>query len=516
MPLARIITRFPESSKSLAAELKARGFDVETTSPEAFPSELADLELRVEECSAEEALRRATQPGEPERSVLVASGTITPEMAPLAVFPFFRELAVPAEPAKGTFQVSEPAQVQGGLIEAAVPTTEHPALTPQLSEPGAIESASQGTALSDLEPPERPENVPVMNFQNDNSSQPQNAISQIEASELGGQIQPEASPIEAEPGFDSVPTTPSAATIQAQTKYPELQEFTETRAHASEPEWEKQAPSWSAHTPGGEDLPAPVLNQREDQQLGDGGEQASALEANAEPAVWQRAEPTSDWPIWNPLLECEPGDGAAIEASQIPVQDAWAEHQSYSAPLGVDVSLISGPASGFGSSGMLHGLSGDERIFWKTAAVAAVFAIAVLLLGVFAHRISPIPAGLVQNSETDQQPPLLKSKHNTNASEGNRVLLTVSEPAETKTPDKIDSMTATSQVHTTHSQVNLASSKPRETTKPQVRPARVASEFVAEDTVVRFGDRANPAGSAPARPTKAGKRSEVKHYSDLD
>src|SRR5262245_17539923 len=134
MPLARIITRFPESSRSLVTELKARGFDVETIPPEASPSELSDLELTVEECSVEEALRRATQSGGAESSVFIASEAITPEMAPIAVLPFFQKLTEPDQTANQT-QTSE--QDRSRLSEDAARA-----------------------------PEEMPENVPAMTFEN--------------------------------------------------------------------------------------------------------------------------------------------------------------------------------------------------------------------------------------------------------------------------------------------------------------------------------------------------------------
>jgi hypothetical protein len=512
MALARLITRFPESLESLAAELKARGFEVQTLSPDAVPSELADLELTIEECSAGEALNRATRCVAPEASVFIAQDAITPEMAPIAVLPFFQELAEPDTSTNSTFQASERSEVQSAG-EATTHATEQRMPTSQLSDPILLENGSQGTALSDVEgQPELPENVLAMTFQNNRPALPENETPS-EGERMSGQTQPEELLVEAQPILESLPA--DGPRTQPQTDDAEVQELSEARSEANEPEWDRQSlPSWPPQATSTEDAPSPVLNQREDSEFRDGTEPAAPIEADAESMAWQRAEPTSDWPIWNPLSDCVPGEAAVLAQSEVPVEQSRAKRQSYSVPL--PVSSMPHAVSEFGASGMLDRLAGDDRIFWKTAALAAAFAVAVLLLGIFAHRVSPIPAGLVQGSEPEQQPPLLKSKHNANPADGNRVLLTVSEQADSKSPDKIESISSGSQIHSTHSQVNLASRKQVEPAKSSFRPARVESDFVAEDTVVRFGDRANPASPGTPKPTKTEKKSQVRHYSDLN
>ena len=468
MPLARIITRFPESSRSLVTELKARGFDVETIPPEASPSESSDLELRVEECSVEEALRRATQSGGGESSVFIASEAITPEMAPIAVLPFFQKLT---EPDKTANQTETSEQDRSRLSEDAARA-----------------------------PEEMPENVPAMTFEI-YPPLAEDETSRTPGNQLSGEQQ---LPLEATPVVDS-----GASFIQAQTEHPEFEQFAETRSQEIEPDWEGQSVSSPSDATSAEDLPSPVLRQAEDDELRDSSEPAAVVDADVEPMVRKAVKPNSDWPIWSPLAECESGEGARFEGSELVVEQPWAEHASYSVRLPVShASLDPDVISQFGHSGIMHRVSGDDSIFWKTAALAAVFAVAVLLLGIFAHRVSPIPAGLVQGSDPEQQPPLLKAKHSTNPSEGNRVLLTVSEPATAKSSESI---TSASQIH--GPRPNLATSKPPETTKP-APSARVESDFVAADTVVRFGDRVGPRTPAAARPAKSNKKSGVKHYSN--
>jgi hypothetical protein len=539
MALARIITRFPKSSQSLAAELKARGFEVQTGSPDAITREFADLEFRIEECSAEEALRRATQFGEAGTAVFIAPEAITPEMAPMAVLPFFQELVQPQSTANhhttSNFEAPKPLESQGELIESGAeePATAGEAPALELSAPMAVESGSQAVALSAVEAQsELPENVPTMSFENKNRALPEDICLQgetfrAETKEASPeQTQPEELPIEAEP-VDTL-RLPDAAGIPAQAEFFELQQSNDTRSQENEAERERQSlPSWSVEATNAEELPSAVVDdrQRENDSLRD-PKQAANVAADSEPLAVQSAEPTSDWPIWNP-----PNDVVASVAKQDAAgslesegasffDGAWAEHQSYSVAVPFsEASLMpdAGSNSEVGDSGMLaRRFSGEDQLFWKTAALAAMFALVALLLGSFAHRISPIPPGLVQRSEPEQQAPLLKSKHNASPSEGNRVLLTVSEPAETKSPDRVEAITPASQTHRTQSQASLASSKQQESTKQKARSAETNAGFVAEDTVVRFGDRVNPGSLGTARPAKTEQKSEVRRYSDLN
>ena len=92
MPLARIITRSTEESQEVAAQLRARGFEVEMALPGNVPIRPADLELRVEECAPEEALRRAgALSGSEDLCVFIAPGAIA-GLRPIAVIPFLPEL----------------------------------------------------------------------------------------------------------------------------------------------------------------------------------------------------------------------------------------------------------------------------------------------------------------------------------------------------------------------------------------------------------------------------------------
>jgi hypothetical protein len=61
MPLARILTRFPEQAGALSQELRQHGYTVEFSNPEAPGNAPADLEIDFEICAEPDAVGRATQ-----------------------------------------------------------------------------------------------------------------------------------------------------------------------------------------------------------------------------------------------------------------------------------------------------------------------------------------------------------------------------------------------------------------------------------------------------------------------
>src|SRR5215831_2753384 len=61
MPLARILTAFPERAETLAQQLRDQGYTVEFTSPEKAGLLRADLEIDFEVCEQSTALRRAAE-----------------------------------------------------------------------------------------------------------------------------------------------------------------------------------------------------------------------------------------------------------------------------------------------------------------------------------------------------------------------------------------------------------------------------------------------------------------------
>jgi hypothetical protein len=78
MPRARLITRSTEASQEVLQLLRARGFEVEIVSPDDQSAQPADLEIKIEEYTVEEALDRAEQmPHAADLCAFVAPGTLS-------------------------------------------------------------------------------------------------------------------------------------------------------------------------------------------------------------------------------------------------------------------------------------------------------------------------------------------------------------------------------------------------------------------------------------------------------
>jgi len=72
MPLARIYASLVEEAEPLRADLFARGYNVEVVFPDAELPDAADLELRLEHCSPEQAIARVEEDhGSPSRCVFL-------------------------------------------------------------------------------------------------------------------------------------------------------------------------------------------------------------------------------------------------------------------------------------------------------------------------------------------------------------------------------------------------------------------------------------------------------------
>jgi len=71
MPVARIYASLVEEAEPICADLLARGYNVEVVFPDAVLPTPADLELRVERCSPEQAIARVEAGGSPSRCVFV-------------------------------------------------------------------------------------------------------------------------------------------------------------------------------------------------------------------------------------------------------------------------------------------------------------------------------------------------------------------------------------------------------------------------------------------------------------
>jgi hypothetical protein len=104
MPVARIYASLVEESEPLCADLLARGYDVEVVFPDAMLPTVADLELRVERCSAEQAISRVGAAGSPSRCVCV-----TPAMGPRREL-LIVEMTLPSTGTRGRHPMTMPAR----------------------------------------------------------------------------------------------------------------------------------------------------------------------------------------------------------------------------------------------------------------------------------------------------------------------------------------------------------------------------------------------------------------------
>jgi hypothetical protein len=154
MPLARITTRLAQDSQALANDLRARGFEVQTKSPDEAPSETADLEIALEECASEEALGNATNdPDARDFWVFIAPGAITENLRPIETIP------LNAEPAPGSvaFLAQADAESPAGTMHSALPAVvEAAAAIPVHAKPALDLLISQSVAAAHEETDEQP------------------------------------------------------------------------------------------------------------------------------------------------------------------------------------------------------------------------------------------------------------------------------------------------------------------------------------------------------------------------
>jgi hypothetical protein len=102
-------------------------------------------------------------------------------------------------------------------------------------------------------------------------------------------------------------------------------------------------------------------------------------------------EPMSDWPIWQPITAAEETEVALPGGLQ---ESALAEIREAQPSI---------PALAYRA--IRTRLSGDERLFWRTATVAALVAVSALVLGASYHRVSPLPAAVMKGTVPAQTPP---------------------------------------------------------------------------------------------------------------
>ena len=145
MPLARILTRFPEQATTLSEELRHHGYTVEFSSPGAGAKTAADLEIDFELCAEEDALNRASELAERfDADVAVSPGALDVAEKP----------AVAAEPVLADANNEEPVTLHptGDETLPLVPPLEIGITAPHAAELKEAEITLPPNVLSEQAP----------------------------------------------------------------------------------------------------------------------------------------------------------------------------------------------------------------------------------------------------------------------------------------------------------------------------------------------------------------------------
>src|SRR5437867_556507 len=541
MGLARIITRLSSGYDEIERDLRARGFQVERSSPDEPGAQPADLEITIEECTAEQALIRAMDGGG-DASVFVAPGALTGRAQPIAASPFVPSFdrAIPA---------GQGAEVGPEFVRENTPTPELPApssLQPERSAPQV--PLEKDTPIGDLaQEIKTHEDVLAMENQ---AVQPEMISSQtqvnegnllttsqetheqgIEASPLPGiQVDPaiatqaqaeiakeavvgalESSEL-SEPHHESLEAQPveqftdfeSAAGIEPQTDETPLNQDVETEP-VQEPVF---AASDTVIIPELEPV-IPALTQ-------EAGAAAGPVELHSDGGAMDAGAQTvpSDWPIWQPLAdpaapvqvvqsamsEAEVPPQMMVQQAELPSTVPAYPRNRTSIPHRVNLQAYRAALKRF---------SMDDTLFWKTATLAATVAVAAMLVAVSFHRFSPIPATLensaAQAGEVQAPTAVVKSKHPAISGPAAVKMVAAESLVEAKPPVLVEASRVPngSAAH----KVGLAASKQKSEAKPQ--RSSYESDVIAQETVVRYG-----ATRASLPCPSAQEKSQVKRHSD--
>ena len=191
--------------------------------------------------------------------------------------------------------------------------------------------------------------------------------------------------------------------------------------------------------------------------------------------AWAREEgPVSDWPIWQ---------AGAIDPIELVTAAPLAKIQPEPVQELQEVRKIR------------RNVFASEKVFWRTAAWAAMVALSALVLGATVHRFSPIPARFANSSQPVETKPA-----QTNAP--------VAAPVVVKPTATLKRTAAHESRVTRPEAVSRQVPSPKPSVKQQHRHS--GDTLVAEDTVVRYG--AKP----PAPKVQAQVKSDgIKRYTDL-
>lgn len=178
-------------------------------------------------------------------------------------------------------------------------------------------------------------------------------------------------------------------------------------------------------------------------------------------------EPISDWPIWHPVLT---GDNES--AAEFPGPEPALEPEMVVSSVN-DGSRVSVPITAY--QVVRSRVYGNERVFWRTATVLAVVAVAALVVGGSYHRVSPLPAAVIGSPAPVEPAPISLPVRMPDVHRQMK-----SAPARVAEPPLLKS----------------AAARQREPI-PRAATKKGEPDIVAPDTVVRYSKR--PAPSAPPK-----------------
>jgi hypothetical protein len=204
-------------------------------------------------------------------------------------------------------------------------------------------------------------------------------------------------------------------------------------------------------------------------------------------ALSLNADDDSDWPIWQRGGEDEQVPPSALEVPQ-PESPIWTEH----------VAVLHRLGRRFLAAAQVNRILSDDRVFTRIAACSTAVAILVLMVGLIAHRFSPLPSRILHRSSQGAQPaPFQRPAAARNPMTASEVV-----PADATEPAAPGVIPASA-----HSRVRR-SSKPA--SGRSHKRSSGDSDLVAKDTVVRFNQR-----RSQSLPQTAKKQPGIKYYTDL-
>src|SRR5437899_9746144 len=458
MARARIITRFPEQSHDLAENLRSRGFEVQTESPGKISPQPADLEITIEECDAEEALQRATSVQ--DACAFVMPGAITGGVQPITAIPFIPQMnieksetvgsearaaeienlprhsfgmeapraeaaefgATPISDLESPPQVNEDARAMISEPERATAEPQPIFLEeqPENQQPEMVSASASETVFPQTEADSRPPEPELISAESqlgegavsaagEISDAPRDAepvlavsgyVQEAQVSEL------RAEDLQATPAVEE-PQAPlhAANDLKTQTQSVRMED---AGSHAFPSE---EVVALSTHRPSSEESPGPSFPESVELAAesiaqvsipSSGSELLSEEEVASQHSMREeepssKSRPVSDWPIWQPIsAEEKARETMGPAEKQQPIY-----HARTSAPFAPPLQRQAVPRSTMrrvrNPRLLRHPIFTNERMFWRTATFAGVVAIG-LLLGMSAHRLSPLPASLQQGS----------------------------------------------------------------------------------------------------------------------